>query len=467
MSRSRRLAEFVVEARLADIPPDVVDYAKLVLLDCLLCGVAAARLERSRIAQRLAIRFGGPQESTVFGTSTQVAAVNAAYANAEMMNALDSDETFAHSHFAIVGAAAGLAEAERRHSSGSDLLLSTLMAFEVNARLHLSASLVETDESGRFRWSALASHGYAGFGGAAACAVLGGGGTDMLTHAFGLVGWTAPTAKNLNLTTRSRFNSFKYAPYGAITQAGVIAAALAEEGYVGDDDILDIDPGFLRGQGYIAGDPSVMLAGLGDSWHILDTRLKGYPANAYVNVILAAVVDFVGQHRLRGSDIGAIRVYLTPGTTGTRFFNDPLRKLDNDHLAPLHGAFNVPHLVSLAVLGYAPGPDWFAPEALQNPDVAALSARVRTVVPGPDQPDAEALAGSVAFELGNGRYLLNTQIDEGGAATADWQFVAQKLSTYCAGILDSGRQSDLLRLLQELESVDDVARRLSPLLAVR
>jgi 2-methylcitrate dehydratase PrpD len=154
----------------------------------------------------------------------------------------------------------------------------------VNARLHLSASLVETDESGGFRWSALASHGYAGFGGAAACPVLGGWGTDMLTHAFGLVGWTAPTAKNLNPTTRSRFNSFKYAPYGAITQAGVIAAALAEEGYV-------------------------------------------------------------------------------------------------------------------------------------------------------------------------------------GAARADWQFVAQKLSTYCAGILDSRRQSDLLRLLQELESVDDVAHRLSPLLA--
>ena len=288
----------------------------------------------------------------------------------------------------------------------------------------------------------------------------------MLTHAFGLVGWTAPTAKNLNLTTRSRFNSFKYAPYGAITQAGVIAAALAEEGYVGDDDILDIDPGFLRGQGYIAGDPSVMLAGLGDSWHILDTRLKGYPANAYVNVILAAVVDFVGQHRLRGSDIGAIRVYLTPGTTGTRFFNDPLRKLDNDHLAPLHGAFNVPHLVSLAVLGYAPGPDWFAPEALQNPDVAALSARVRTVVPGPDQPDAEALAGSVAFSR---KWTVPAEHSDRRRrrATADWQFVAQKLSTYCAGILDSGRQSDLLRLLQELESVDDVARRLSPLLAVR
>jgi 2-methylcitrate dehydratase PrpD len=65
MSRSRRLAQFVVESRLADIPPDVVDYAKLVLLDCLLCGLAAARLERSRMAQRLAIRFGGPRESTV------------------------------------------------------------------------------------------------------------------------------------------------------------------------------------------------------------------------------------------------------------------------------------------------------------------------------------------------------------------------------------------------------------------
>jgi 2-methylcitrate dehydratase PrpD len=247
----------------------------------------------------------------------------------------------------------------------------------------------------------------------------------------------------------------------------VIAAALAAEGYVGDDDILDIDPGFLRGQGYLAGDAAAMMAGLGDRWHIVDTRLKAYPANAFVNVVLAEVADFARQHPLRASDIGAIRVYLVPGTSGTRFFNDPLRNVPNDHLAPLHGAFNIPHLVSLAILGYAPGPDWFGPEVLDDADVVAVSARVHTVVPGPEQPDADARAGSVVIELRDERKLLNTQVDEGRPPRPDWQFVTQKLSTYCAGILEPRQQSDLLRLMQELESVDDVARRLSPLLAVR
>src|SRR5699024_9126934 len=150
----------------------------------------------SGTVQRVARRFGGPPEATVFGLEPKVAAVNAVHANAEIMNALDADETFFNSaHFAVFGIAAALAEGERLHGSGKNMLLASILAFEINARLNLSTSLMLFDGE-QFEYSSLSSHGYASFGTAAAAAVMGGLDAGTLTEAFALAGWLAPTARN-------------------------------------------------------------------------------------------------------------------------------------------------------------------------------------------------------------------------------------------------------------------------------
>lgn len=483
LSSSQELARFAVGTQFDDLPDDVVDYGKLVLLDTVICGLAASRLERSRMVQRVAARFGGPAEATVFGLPQKVASVNAAHANADMMNALDADDTFFNSaHFAAFGVAAGLAEAERLHAGGADLLRASVLAFEVNARLNLSTSLMEYVD-GEFRFSPLSSHGYAGLGAAAACAVVGGTDAERLTHAFGLTGWLAPTAKNSDLVHRERWGSFKYGPYGAIAQAGMLAAALAEEGYVGDPDILDLEPGFFRGQGYLGTDRSELTAGLGEKWWILDTSLKPYPTCRFTHASIDAVLAFVARTGVGVEEIEAIDVRMSPAAYRSNFFRNPAREIEPDSVAPLNGGFNIPYAIAVALLGVPPGPRWYDAHLLGDPDVWALAHRI-TTAPDPvlDEEWRQELErhpggqirrtrGSLTIRARGQEHVIESDFALGDPwqedTRADWSFVERKFADFCDGIVPAGQQKELLEVVRCIEDVEDVATDLGPLLRVQ
>jgi 2-methylcitrate dehydratase PrpD len=479
---AERLAGFAVDTQLADLPDDVVDYGKLVLLDTLICGLAAARLDRCRMTQRVAARFGGPRESTVFGLPTKVAAINAALANADMMNVLDGDDTFFNSaHFSAFGVAAGLAEAERRHAPGGELLRATVLAFEINARLNLSTSLMEFVD-GEFRFSPLSCHGYAGMGAAAAYGVLGGFDADRLTSAIGLTGWLAPTAKNTDLRNRPRFNSFKYSANGGIAQAGMLAAAMAEEGYEGDAEILDLEPGFFRGQGYMGTDRRELTAGLGEKWWILETSLKPYPTCRFTHASIDALRAFGSRTGIRADEIESIDVRLSPAAYSTRFFREPSQAIPLDPIAPMHGGFHIPYAMAVALLGVPPGPRWYEPELLRDPEVWALAHRITTTLdPVLQQEWADELAkhpggqlrrtrGSMTIRARGEEHVVESDFAQGDPwqdeTRPDWSFVERKFADFCDGIVPTDQQRALFEVVRGIEDVDDVADVLSPLLRV-
>ena len=95
------LADFVTTTEYASLPLEVVEYTKLVILDTLICGIAAGNEQRTRMMHKMLLGMGGNEESTVFGLDRRVPSAHAAMANAEAMNLLDADDTFfTTSHFA-------------------------------------------------------------------------------------------------------------------------------------------------------------------------------------------------------------------------------------------------------------------------------------------------------------------------------------------------------------------------------
>jgi 2-methylcitrate dehydratase PrpD len=476
-----RLADYVVGTHFTDLPEDVVDYGKLVLLDSLVCGLAAAHLERSATAQRVARRFGGPAEATVFGLDGKVAAINAVHANAEMMNALDADDTFFNStHFAVFGAAAALAEGERLRGTGRDLLRASVLAFEVNARLNLSTSLMAFDGE-KFQWSQLSSHGYAAFGTAAAAAVMGGLDAPTLTEAFALAGWLAPTARNTFTSERRGYKSFKYGPYGAIAHAGLLACALAEEGYVGDLGILDREPGFIRAQGYLSDDRSELTAGLGEKWWVLETSIKPYPACRFTHAALHSLVRFVAQTGLAPEEIEGIEVRMSPAAYGHGMFNSPPETIEADSMAPLNGAFHIPFQIASMLRGFPPGPDWYSRERLLDPATWEIARKVTTAAdPALHEEWKRDLAehpggqlrktrGSLTVRARGEAYQIESDFAPGDPwqdeTRADWDFLTTKFGTFCDGIVPPSQQEQLVETIRTVERVDDIAAEISPLLA--
>ena len=92
LTTTQRLAAFAVNTGFADLPDDVVDYTKLLILDSIACGLGASEMDRTRMSHRVLERLGGLEEATVFGLRRKVSATSAAAANSEIMNLLDADE---------------------------------------------------------------------------------------------------------------------------------------------------------------------------------------------------------------------------------------------------------------------------------------------------------------------------------------------------------------------------------------
>ncbi len=88
------LVSFVTKTKFADLPEYIVHETKRALLDCIGCGIGGLRMSRGKICTKIAKKLGGTPESTILGTAGKVSCTNAAFANGELINALDYDTSF-------------------------------------------------------------------------------------------------------------------------------------------------------------------------------------------------------------------------------------------------------------------------------------------------------------------------------------------------------------------------------------
>jgi len=131
-----RLVSFVTETRFRDLPSDVVHEVKRVFMDSAGCAVAGLSTERGGIAVELTRKLGGLPESTIIGTNDRVSPTGAAFANGELINALDFDALSPRIvHVVPMVLPAALALAESAGTSGKDLVLALALGIEIPVRL--------------------------------------------------------------------------------------------------------------------------------------------------------------------------------------------------------------------------------------------------------------------------------------------------------------------------------------------
>lgn len=470
---TRQLADFVHDTRFERLPPEVVDYTKLVLLDSLVCGIAAGRLERTRMMHAVVEQLGAGEEASVFGLGHRVPALNAAMANAEIMNLLDADDTFFSSnHFAVFSVAAGLAEAQRLGASGKSLIRSVALGFDVNARVNLALLLMD-EVDGRFQWASVAGMGFAAFGAAASAAAVLGLDREQTRNVFGLAAWLAPTPVAAGISARREFESLKYGNYAGATHAGMLAARLAEQGYTGAQTCLDTEPGFMQAQGSVATDRELLVSELGQKWWILETALKYYPSCRYTHGPIDMLRRLMREQRLEAGDIERIEVHLNPMAYALLLFREPAPRITPDHRAPLNGAFNIPYVLALVALGRPPGPAWYARENLEDARVWELASRIRTTV-DEDAKDEVVRAfretrlrrfrktrGALTVWARGQRHVCTTEYCDGDPWSPEtrptWELVAHKFHDFCGGFLAASVIEDVVDRLRNLESASNVS----------
>ena len=310
MSLSRDFGAFVAELRYEDLPPEVVDRAKGVILQALSSALVAHDMPASR--QALALmqeeESGAGGAATVLCRGAKLTKAGAAFVNAETIFAGGKWDTFrmlTHPGTAILPAA--LAAAEVAAASGREFLTAVAAGYEVMERM--AAEFIPTVMARGFH----AGPVFGIFGGAVAAAKLGRLDAEQVHGAI---------AQCVNLASgnlegiRSGGRSLREG--GAVRNA-LLAVALSRHGTPGGETTLEGEAGFYhsyagssRGElrysftGDNRTDLQKITANLGKSWIFLETLYRIYSTAGYNIAHVDVTAALCREHGIRYADIDRI-----------------------------------------------------------------------------------------------------------------------------------------------------------------
>ena len=379
MNATKRLAEFVVGARLEQVPAATVHQAKRGILDVLGVALGAADDPGVEIARRVALELGGNPQATLWADGRRTSVTQAALVNGIMSHILDYDDThqptILHTSGPITCAALPLAE--WRGASGADLLAAYLLGFEVGARVALSVYPEHYDTG----WHITGTAGT--LGAAAAGARLLGLDAEQTVWALG-----AATSQAAGL--REMFGSMcKSLHTGKAASNGVLAALLAREGYTSSEAPIE----GRRGFGAVLStkfDEGELTEGLGERWEVHRNGFKPYACG----VVTHPAIDAARRLRAMGYEPGAvarIEAYVHPLVLELCGKTEPR--------VGLEGKFSIYHCIAMGLLEDAAGPAQFTDALVNRPDAVTLRRKVQATA----DPGLEEAQARLVLHLADGR----------------------------------------------------------------
>src|SRR4030088_141154 len=299
------LAAYVANLKFENIPPPVLERAKVLTLDFLGSAIRARRDAEStpsllKMLESLAL--DGKGYSTVFGDSKTWTPAVAALLNGALGHSLDFDDTHADSslHASAPVVPAAFAVGEMVGASGRDVLTAIVAGYEVCCRL--GNALDPTSHYARgFHPTATAGT----YGAAAAVGKLFGLSKDQIISAFGVSGSQA--AGSLQFLVNGAWN--KRYQVGAAAMNGVIAAPLARNDFFGAIESIEGKHGLLVGYSDNA-HPDKAVAGLGDIYETMKIGVKPYPSCRYTHAALDALIAMRREHNLTPDQIRRVEIGL-------------------------------------------------------------------------------------------------------------------------------------------------------------
>lgn len=350
----RRLAEFVVDLTVEDLPPSVTERAGLTIADTV--GTIIGGMSDPAVSGLIQQwQWSATGEATVLGADTQrVTKYEAAFLNATAGTVLELDEghRFAAGHPAIHVLPALLADGENGYGSKEAFLAAFVAGYEVAVRVARAVTPLADGYHPHGVWGVV--------GGAAAVARLRNYTAeqtlDAMTIAANYAQHTRFAAATEGATVR---NSFA----GMSNLSSLVSADQAAAGFTGLDD------GIQRHLERVAADDfdrEALTAGLGEQWEIERGYFKTHAACRYTHATLDAVLTIIRDHELSAENVDSITVETYPAAarlTNTRPENS------------LQAKFSLPFAVSTTIVNGHSGKEAFTADAITEP-VRSLAERV-------------------------------------------------------------------------------------------
>ena len=394
MNETRELVEFCAQLSPRELPAEVVDRTRYLLLDYLGVAIRGSQAESSAPVYKMIEKLGAQGCASVIGTSLRTLPGFAALANGTAAHAIELDDTHnaGSIHLGVVMFSSALALAESSpHITADEFAAAVVAGYEVAARIAIA---VQPKEHYSLGFHPTATCGV--FGAAVTASKLLGLSTEQMLSSVGIAGSMA--AGSLEFLADGAWT--KRVHPGLAARNGIEAAMLAAGGFRGPSTILEGRDGFLHGYSRTPR-PEFITRALGESFEIMSTSVKPHACCRYMQGPIDAILALVREHDIRPEEVARIEVGVL--RAGWPLVVEP-REQKYNPTSIVAAQFSMPFGAAVAVVDRAAGLDQFAEEKLGRAEIRRMMGKV--VLEGDirlDQKFPEEWPARVAIDLIDGR----------------------------------------------------------------
>jgi 2-methylcitrate dehydratase len=280
VSVAETLAHYAVNLKYEDLPPEVVRTAKRIIIDTIGCGIGGYKAEPAQIAIRLAAGVTAKNAATVLCSGIKTSPDLAVFANGVMIRYLDFNDGYINvgrGHPSDVIAAL-LSPAEVAGKSGRDLILATVLAYEVFCKV------LDVLDTGGIGLDHSTVTGLAGLVGASRLLGLT---QQQMVHAIGI---TVTGNIAINQGRVGTLSNWKSCAAGEACRKAIFSAQLAQAGMTGPSQAYEGRDGFFN---VISRKPFVLpkLGGGGEPFGMMHSFTKRFALGQYAQTVAQAAVE--------------------------------------------------------------------------------------------------------------------------------------------------------------------------------
>jgi 2-methylcitrate dehydratase PrpD len=416
MTVARELAEFFTGTSAADLPPQAVEHAAMLIASTIASAAMGSGLASSEIIRSLARERGGrPEASVWFDPGPRLPVADAAQVNAVMSDAAASDDSdlrnIVHAGTNLVATA--FATAERTGAHGENILAAIVLGYEAAGRIGEAITPGYRDRGFHGCLAAI-------FGGAVAAGRLLGLEAAQLAQAIAL---SATSIGGLMAAANTSVAREYHA--GLAAMLGTHATLAAQRGYRGEESILETRRGFFEVYGGVDAATASAKAthGLGESWDILtDMAIKLVPGGHPYHALAEAAANAA-----RAADVAPEAVEsITVSRPGFTALTGPL------HPSDLIGMAHSPaYFLAAAVADRDFSWIHAMPAKIADPVIHQLIDKIRVGAPPTEDVARYRQGATVTIRTKDGRAFTNTVFEPKGSAACGiaWADVDTKYRT--------------------------------------
>jgi aconitate decarboxylase len=442
-----RIAEFVSRLSYEQIPPEVRERLKLLILDSLGCAIYGADLEWCRILRQTLERLDQTRTTSVWGTDRRLSSPHAALVNGTQVQSFELDDVHREGvlHVGAVTLPALIAVAESHAAlSGREFLTAALAGYEIGPRVGLCMGQEHIGQG----WHSGATVGvFSAVSGAARALMLD---ADATKHALGIA-----ATQSCGLMAAQYGAMVKRMHAGRAAQSGLYAALLANQGFTGIVDVFEAAYGgfcttFSRSQDRF--NLAALSAGLGERFETMRISLKFYSCVGSNHTTLDALADIRKRHPFGAKDIENVVVHASQVTVDHAGWPYRPEGLTAAQL-------NLPFCAATLIIAGDAFVGEFTPDCLGDRARIDLSRRVKVV----HDPAITALGAAhrhkvrVEVRFRDGSVERETREAARGSEQlfADSGQIIEKFRKLTSGAMTQERQNALIDAVMRLDELAD------------